>query len=368
MNVKFNPKSPNTFASCSMDSTIRIWGLNSASPHFSLAGHTDGVNCIDFYHGSDKPYLISCSDDKTIKIWDLQTKSIIQELTAHSENVTSVCFHPKLPYIITGSEDHTIKIWDSTTYTEIETLNYGLERVWCLTPSNTTKLAIGYDKGSVVVKLGDISPIFTMDRKGKIITSNKKQLQWCQIKSNENIGDGDKIQLPSKDACISDNYPSKIEFDQKGRYLAVIGGGEYVIYQSVSYKSKTFGSAQQLVWGIDSGTYAILEKSGNIVIFKNFNKLKTFKPVLEKVEKIFGGKLIGIRSKEFISFYDWENGTFIRSIGALPKNVYWNENGDYVSLACNDQMYVLKYNDDIVKQGLKTSEIPEEGFFFKFFY
>ena len=33
------------------------------------------VNCVDYYHGGDKPYLISGADDHTIKIWDTQNKT-----------------------------------------------------------------------------------------------------------------------------------------------------------------------------------------------------------------------------------------------------------------------------------------------------
>ena len=35
-----------------------------------------GVNCIDYYPGGDKPYLLSGADDRTVKIWDYQTKGI----------------------------------------------------------------------------------------------------------------------------------------------------------------------------------------------------------------------------------------------------------------------------------------------------
>jgi coatomer subunit beta' len=72
MQVKFNPKDTNTFASASLDRTIKVWGLTSATPYFSLEGHERGVNCIDYYPGGDKPYLISGADDATLKIWDYQ--------------------------------------------------------------------------------------------------------------------------------------------------------------------------------------------------------------------------------------------------------------------------------------------------------
>jgi coatomer subunit beta' len=72
MMVRFNPKDTSTFASASLDRTIKVWGVGAGSPHFALEGHERGVNCIDYYSGGDKPYLVSGADDKTVKIWDYQ--------------------------------------------------------------------------------------------------------------------------------------------------------------------------------------------------------------------------------------------------------------------------------------------------------
>ena len=59
MMVRFNLKDTNTFASASLDRSIKVWGLGANTPHFSLEGHERGVNCIDYYPGGDKPYLLS---------------------------------------------------------------------------------------------------------------------------------------------------------------------------------------------------------------------------------------------------------------------------------------------------------------------
>ena len=60
----FNPKDGNTFASASLDKTIKVWSLGSATCNYTLEGHVKGVNCVDYYGGNDKPYLISGADDK----------------------------------------------------------------------------------------------------------------------------------------------------------------------------------------------------------------------------------------------------------------------------------------------------------------
>lgn len=64
MCVAFNPKDSNTFASASLDRTIKIWNIGSGTANYTLEGHEKGVNCVDYYLGGEKPYLISGADDK----------------------------------------------------------------------------------------------------------------------------------------------------------------------------------------------------------------------------------------------------------------------------------------------------------------
>ena len=75
MGLAINPKDPNTFASACLDRTVKIWSLGSATPNFTLEAHeTKGVNHVDYYPQSDKPYLLTTSDDRTVKVWDYTTK------------------------------------------------------------------------------------------------------------------------------------------------------------------------------------------------------------------------------------------------------------------------------------------------------
>lgn len=50
MDMKFNPKEDNSFTTCSLDKTIKIWNSKSDSSNGTLRGHESGVNCIDFYN------------------------------------------------------------------------------------------------------------------------------------------------------------------------------------------------------------------------------------------------------------------------------------------------------------------------------
>ena len=64
MQVAINPKDNNQFASASLDKTIKVWNLGSSVPNYTLEGHDKGVNCVSYYYGGEKPYLISGADDR----------------------------------------------------------------------------------------------------------------------------------------------------------------------------------------------------------------------------------------------------------------------------------------------------------------
>lgn len=51
MQVVFNPKDTNTFASASLDRTIKVWSIGQPTPNFTLEGHDKGVNCVDYFNG-----------------------------------------------------------------------------------------------------------------------------------------------------------------------------------------------------------------------------------------------------------------------------------------------------------------------------
>ena len=255
MQVTFNPKDSNTFASASLDKTIKVWSLGSNTPNYTLEGHEKGANCVDYYYGGDKPYLVSGGDDKLIKIWDYQNKSCVQVLEGHTNNITVVCFHPELPIIISGSEDGTIRIWHANTYRLENTLNYGMERVWALAYlSGSNDIAFGYDEGAISIKLGREEPAVSMDNSGKIIWAKHSEIQTANVKSSldEEFKDGERLVLPVKDLGSCEVYPQSLLHSPNGRFGVVCGDGEYIIYTALAWRNKSFGSALEFVWALDS--------------------------------------------------------------------------------------------------------------------
>eukprot|EP00249_Psilotum_nudum_P021933 c28306_g1_i1 orf=1196-3937(-) len=363
MQVVFNPKDTNTFASASLDRTIKIWNLGSPEPNFTLEAHAKGVNCVDYFTGGDRPYLITGSDDHSAKVWDYQTKSCVQTLEGHTHNVSAVCFHPELPIIITGSEDGTVRIWHATTYRLENTLNYGLERVWAIGYlKGSNRVAIGYDEGTILIKIGSEEPVASMDSTGKIIWAKHTEIQTVNIKSigaDSEVSDGERLTLVVKELGSCDLYPQSLKHNPNGRFVVVCGDGEYIIYTALAWRNRSFGSALEFVWSAD-GEYAVRESTSKIKIFnKSFQERKSIRPSFS-AEGIYGGSLLAIRSNEFVCFYDWVDCCVVRRIDVNVKNIYWADSGDLVTISSDNSFYILKYNREVVTAYLGSGKAVDE--------
>ncbi|KAG0606269.1 hypothetical protein M758_9G127200 [Ceratodon purpureus] len=365
MQVTINPKDNNTFASASLDRTIKIWNLGSPEPNFTLEAHQKGVNCVEYFSGGDRPYLITGSDDQTAKVWDYQTKSCVQTLEGHTHNVSAVAFHPELPIILTGSEDGTVRIWHATTYRLENTLNYGLERVWTIGYiKGSHRVAIGYDEGTIMIKLGREEPVASMDNSGKIIWAKHNEIQTVNIKAvpaDFEVTDGERLPLAVKELGSCDLYPQSLEHNPNGRFVVVCGDGEYIIYTALAWRNRSFGSALEFAWSND-GEYAVRESTSKIKIFnKSFQERKSIRPTFS-AEGIYGGTLLAVRTNEFICFYDWAECRVVRRIDVVVKDVYWSDGGDMVTIASDNSFYILKYNRDVVTSYLESGQpVDEQG-------
>ncbi|KAM0270438.1 hypothetical protein ACHAQH_009442 [Verticillium albo-atrum] len=366
MGLAINPKDTNTFASACLDRTVKIWSLGSSTANFTLEAHeTKGVNYVDYYPHSDKPYLLTTSDDRTVKVWDYTTKSLIATLEGHTNNVSWACYHPELPVIISGSEDGTVRLWHANTYRFEQVLNYGLERAWCVSYQKGKQgVAVGFDDGLVVVKLGREEPAVSMDASGKLIWARHNEVVSSIIKGGDaSIKDNTPISLPTKDLGSCEVYPQTLLHSPNGRFVAVCGDGEYIIYTALAWRNKAFGSALDFVWGAkeNSNDFAIRESATSVKVYKNFTEKAGGLDVGFQAEGLSGGVLLGVKGQGGVSFFDWASGGLVRRIEVEPRQVYWSDSGELVTLACEDSFYVLRFSREAYNEALQNGEGDEDG-------
>ncbi|KAK0190304.1 coatomer protein [Armillaria mellea] len=365
MNLAFNPKDSNTFASACLDRTVR------PTANFTMDAHDKGVNYVDFYPGADKPYLVTTGDDKTVKVWDYLSKSCVQTMEGHTNNVSFAIFHPNLPIIISGSEDGTVKMWNSGTYRLENTLSYAMERAWCIAlRKDANEIGVGFDEGAVVIKLGRDEPTFSMDPSGKLIFTRNQQVlsgnvQMIQQDDTSPSSDGVRLPISLKEIGSSEIFATSLIHSPNGRFVTVVGDGEYITYTALAWRNKSFGNGISFAWAPDSNTYAVLENRVKLRIYKNFRERGG--PGMKGVgswsmDGIHGGTLLGARGSGFVMFWDWESGEIVRRIDVEAQNIYWSGMGSLVAITAADSFYILRFDRDAYNAKIEEgAEISDEG-------
>jgi len=117
--VKMKPESTEIFASCSVDSDVKVWNLkNKKDPLVhNLDEHLGYVTTIEWIPGTDK--LISSSFDYSLKIWDTRKGELLHSLEKHKDAVTKFSLSSDLNYLVSSGQDGDIHFWDAKDGTHI---------------------------------------------------------------------------------------------------------------------------------------------------------------------------------------------------------------------------------------------------------
>ncbi|GAA5910460.1 transcription initiation factor TFIID subunit 5 [Sporobolomyces salmoneus] len=101
---------PRYLLSCSADTTIRLWSLETYSNLVVYRGHREPVWDVEW--GPRGIYFASASRDRTARLWITDKINAVRIFAGHLSDVNCVTFHPNSLYIATGSSDRTCRLWD----------------------------------------------------------------------------------------------------------------------------------------------------------------------------------------------------------------------------------------------------------------
>ncbi|MGB3494357.1 MAG: serine/threonine-protein kinase [Elainellaceae cyanobacterium] len=145
VSVAMNPVTP-TFASSSLDNTIKVWNLQTGDLLTTLRGHTRAVNTLAF--SPDGKLLASGSDDYTVRIWDVYASRLLRTLSGHTRDVTTVEISPDGQFLLSGGEDRAIRIWQTATGKHVKS-PFGVSsmvRSLAVSPDNSLFASAGMDR------------------------------------------------------------------------------------------------------------------------------------------------------------------------------------------------------------------------------
>jgi coatomer subunit beta' len=185
-----------------------------------------------------------------------------------------------------------------------------------------------------------------MDPSGKLIyTKNQEVLSAnLQTMQEDTTPEGTRIPISIKEMGSTEIFATALIHSPNGRFVTVVGDGEYIIYTALAWRNKSFGNGVSFAWANDSNTYAVLESRVKLRIYKNFKErggagMKGSGSWT--IEGLHGGPLLCARGHGFVLFWDWETGDIVRRVDVEAKNVC----GGYGSLRnVLSHVFVFRYS------------------------
>lgn len=332
-------------------------------------GHEKGINCIDFYGGSDRPFLVTGSDDHTVRVWDYHTKSCVRVLEGHSNNVSAVIFHPQLPFLLSAGEDGTLRIWNAQTFRPEASYNFGMERAWGLAVCRAhNAIGLAFDSGSIVFQLGRGDPCASLDPvQGRLVWSRARgsgtggnEILTGMVRLLDVEGrpirvpaDSEIIPLTPKELGTSDVFPQNLLHSPDGRLVAVWGDEEYVIYSTIGWRNRAFGKGVEIAWAAPGGdVFAARGSNGRVSLNRVTGHDQQGVPLqgVTDCDRIFGGPLLGISSgSSTLTFFDWTGEHLIRTIDVSAVSVAWSPDASHVAIQTEGSCYILAVNREVLR-------------------
>jgi len=101
------------FVSASMDATARLWTLDKITPLRIFCGHDDDVECVKF-HPNEK-YVATGSSDATVRLWSVSDGKMVRLMVGHQGPIISLSFLPDGKFLASASREGAIKVWNLAT-------------------------------------------------------------------------------------------------------------------------------------------------------------------------------------------------------------------------------------------------------------
>ncbi len=209
-----------------------------------------------------------------------------------------------------------------------------------------------------------------MDPSGKLIFTRNQQVlsgnvQMIQQDDTSPASDGARLPISLKEIGSSEIFATSLIHSPNGRFVTVVGDGEYITYTALAWRNKSFGNGISFAWAPDSNTYAVLENRVKLRIFKNFRERggAGMKGVGSwSMDGIHGGTLLAARGPGFVMFWDWESGEIVRRIDVEAQNIYWSGTGSLVAITAAESFYILRFDRDAYNAKIEEgAEISDEG-------
>ncbi|XP_023014456.1 WD repeat-containing protein 3 [Leptinotarsa decemlineata] len=176
-----------------LDSTVKIFFVDTLKFYLSLYGHKLPVLCLDI--SSDSTLIATGSADRNVKIWGMDFGDCHKSIFAHDDSVTDLQFVPRTHYFFTCGKDGKVKEWDADTYDKIITLqgHVGEARSLAVSPNGQYVVSCGSDQVLRLYEKSD-QPLVLEDEQ----EVEREQQEALTVEEQTTIPGQPGLNLPSK--------------------------------------------------------------------------------------------------------------------------------------------------------------------------
>ena len=153
LSVAFSPDN-RQIASGAMDKNLKIWNIHGVCKFtVDQNPHTDWVSCVRYFHDVKNPIVVSASWDKTIKVWDNSVMALKHTFIGHKAQINTLDLAPNTNFIASGGKDGKVNIWNLVEGRHLEEIDAESPVNVVLFASKLFWLVIGTETGIKVYDL-----------------------------------------------------------------------------------------------------------------------------------------------------------------------------------------------------------------------
>jgi len=314
MSGSFSTKDNRALVTCSLDSTVRVWNIETGETGLVLSDSEAGQNAVAYIA---EKYIVSGSDDGKISVWDSAGGGVVASIYAHTGPVTSV--FPTSRGFVTAGEDGVVREWGKKRFRPESSVGVRLQRVWSVAQMYSGDILVGGDEGLCFVRKAAGEVLFSFKMAGgeaRIILNEDTSLK--QIKSTNLFA--------SKVVATLDYVPDRIELSDTGRYLAVESGGTTHIYTLLGFLQQLSVPGSSVIW--TGAEDFLLVYEGAIVRYADFEiegKMKTeIEERIKSVQKVGEAHILAQTKEERSHLIDKKGKILLKTEKAVGAHLYKN--------------------------------------------
>jgi U3 small nucleolar RNA-associated protein 12 len=200
--LRFSPDA-RLLAVSTLDSTVKVFFIDTLKPFLSLYGHKLPVLSMDISY--DSKLIVTSSADKNVRIWGLDFGDCHKALFAHQDSIMMVAFVPSNNegnghHFFSASKDKIIKYYDGDKFEQIQRLTGHHGEIWAMTVAHSGEFLVSasHDKSIRIWQQTDEQLFLEEEREKELEELYENTLLTSLEQDDREVGEDEQVGAAGK--------------------------------------------------------------------------------------------------------------------------------------------------------------------------